>query len=229
VTRGGRKGRAEEPERRCIASRETRPRYGLIRFVVGPDDVVVPDFSERLPGRGMWVSAERAALDLAVRKNLFARAAKRAVRVPPDLAAQVEAGLARRLVDFVALARRAGAAVAGREKVLDRLRAGRAAILIQAADGSEREKRALRPPEGEDTHVTSLFSGELGMAFGRDRVIHAALDGGGLAERVRVEALRLRGFRSDAAPGGPERDAAGHRPRDESGEGPRDERLVENG
>ena len=221
MTRGGRKVVRDEPERRCIVSREARSRRGLIRFVIGPDDRVVPDLAERLPGRGMWVSAERGALEIAVKKNLFARAAKRAVRVDPDLPEAVEAMLARRVVELISLARRAGEAVAGREKVLERLKAGRAAVLIQAADGSAREKAELRPPEGENSHVTSLCAGELGVAFARDRVIHAALDEGGLAERVKIESLRLAGFRSDAAHPGPVHDAAG--------DVPRDERLVRNG
>jgi uncharacterized protein len=222
VTRGGRRGPdPDDPERRCIVAREGKPRHGLIRFVIGPDDAVVPDLAERLPGRGIWVSADRSALEIAARKNLFSRAAKQAVNVDPALVDQVEQSLARRLVDLIALARRAGHAVAGREKVLERLKAGRAAVLIQAADGSAREKAELRPPEGPNSHVMTLFAGELGMAFGRDRVIHAALDRGGLADRVKGEALRLAGFRSDVARGDTGRDA--------SGDGPRDERLVRNG
>lgn len=221
MARGGRRERPQEPERRCIVTRETMPRAGLVRFVVGPGDIVVPDLAERLPGRGIWVRADRTALERAVAKNLFARTARRPVIVPDDLVATVEAGLARRVVDLIALARRAGEAVAGREKVLERLRKGRAAILVQASDGSAREKAALRPPEGMNTHVTCLSSGELGMAFGRDRVIHAALDGGGLAERVKGEARRLAGFRMDAGRDGPRRNAAGERSRDE--------RLVGNG
>jgi uncharacterized protein len=105
--------------------------------------------------------------------------------------------------------------------VRERLMGGRAALLVQAADGSPRERAALRPPAGEDSLVSVLFAHELGMAFGRDRVIHAALDGGGLTDRVIGEALRLAGFRSDAPLAGPDDDAAGDRPRDE--------RLVRNG
>lgn len=221
MARGGRKSARGEPERRCIVTRESRPRRGLIRFVIGPDDTVVPDLAERLPGRGIWVTADRRAVETAVGKNLFARVARRQVRAEPDLAQLIEAGLARRLIELIALARRAGGAVAGREKVLERLKSGRAAVLIQAADGSTREKAALKPPDGPNTYVDCLTADELGVAFARDRVIHAALDGGGLAERVRGEALRLGGFRSDTARADAGRDAAG--------DVPRDERLVRNG
>lgn len=221
MTRGGRKSARGEPERRCIVTRESRPRRGLIRFVIGPDDSVVPDLAERLPGRGIWVSADRRSVEAAAGRNLFARVARRPVRVDPALADVIEAGLARRLVELISLARRAGGAVAGREKVLEWLKTGRAAVLIQAADGSAREKAALRPPGGPNTYVDCLTAGELGVAFARDRVVHAAVDGGGLAERVKGEALRLGGFRSDAA-----RPDAG---RDAAGDVPRDERLVRNG
>jgi len=185
----------DEPERRCIVTREAQPRRGLIRFVAGPDDVVVPDLAGRLPGRGMWVSADAAALGQAAAKGHFARAAKRPVRAPADLAERVEALLAARVVDLVALARKAGQAVAGFEKVKAALASGEAALLLQAVDGSSRERARLRPPEGENSLVSCLFAHELGVAFARDRVIHAAVLAGGLSDRIRDEALRLSGIR----------------------------------
>jgi predicted RNA-binding protein YlxR (DUF448 family) len=184
-----------EPERRCIVTRGSGPKAGLIRFVVGPGDEVVPDIAGRLPGRGIWVTADAAALRQAAAKGLFARAAKRAVRVEPGLEARVEALVARHLVDLVALARRAGQAVAGLEKTRAALVSGEAALLLQAADGSVRERTRLRPPDGENTRFDCLSGRELGLAFGRDRVIHAAVLAGGLADRVRDEALRLSGLR----------------------------------
>lgn len=191
MTRGGRVKERDGPERRCIVSGERAPRGGLIRFVVGPDGAVVPDIAGKLPGRGIWVSADRAALQTAAKKRLFARAARAPVGVPPDLAEQVEAALVRRLVETIALARKAGAAVAGYEKVRDWLARGQAAVLVQAGDGSERGRAKLRPPGGPESHVTCLSGRELGMAFGRENVVHAALAAGGLCGRVVEDAARL--------------------------------------
>lgn len=185
----------EEPERRCLASGEVRPKAGLVRFVLSPEGEVVPDILGRLPGRGLWVSANRDAVARAAARNLFARALKAPARVPPDLADLVEALLARRVTEALALARKSGAAVAGFERVKEWLAAGRAAVLVQAADGSPRERARLRPPAGPGTHVTCLTAREMGLAFGRDRVIHAALAAGGVAARVVEEAGRLAGFR----------------------------------
>lgn len=201
MTRGGRdKDRAAGPERRCIVSGESLPAAGLVRFVRGPDGVLAPDVASKLPGRGIWVSATPQALQTAVRKKLFARAARAAVTLPPGLdtpealSTGVEAQLARRVIDLVSLARRGGAAVAGYEKVRDRLLRDDVAALIQAADGSPRGLTKLRAPEGS-AHVTCLTAQELGMAFGREHVIHAALSAGGLAARVVEEAARLASMR----------------------------------
>jgi predicted RNA-binding protein YlxR (DUF448 family) len=201
MTRGGRNKDRDDPERRCIVTGERAPKAGLIRFVIGPDGTVVPDILARLPGRGIYVSANRAALDKAAKKGLFARAARAPVTVPPDLPAIVEAGLVRRVTDLIALARKAGQAVSGREKVLDWLARGEAAILLQASDGSPREAARLRPPEGEGTRIACLTAGELGLSFGRDRAIHGALAAGGLTDRIVQEAARLAGLRGSA--GGP--------------------------
>jgi predicted RNA-binding protein YlxR (DUF448 family) len=210
-----------EPERRCIVTRESGPKSGLIRFVAAPDGEIVPDLAERLPGRGIWVSADAEALAKAAGKGYFARAAKHQVRVPPDLVARVEAQLAGRLVDLVALARKAGQAVAGLEKTKAALVSGEASLLLQAVDGSMRERGQLRPPKGENSLVSCLFAHELGLAFARDRVIHAAVLAGGLGDRIRDEALRLSGVR-DGTSQPPPSDVTGVEAGDGSaGDGPR--------
>lgn len=186
-----------EDERRCIVSRETEGKAGLVRFVVGPDSQVIPDVLEKLPGRGMWVSASRSAIDEAVKKGMFSRAAKAQVKTDPELSNQVEAILARRVVDMLSMGRKAGRAVAGLEKVKGWLVDEKAVVLLQASDGSERGKTALRPPEGENTHIQCLTSSELGMAFGRDTVIHAAMTKDGITARVLYDAARLAGLRTE--------------------------------
>src|SRR6056297_3507383 len=108
MTRGGQTRPRDAAERRCIATGESQPKAGLVRFVVGPGDVVVPDILERLPGRGIWVAADRDALTLAIRKGLFSRGAKKKVTVPDGLFDQVESGLVRRVVELVSLARKSG-------------------------------------------------------------------------------------------------------------------------
>lgn len=195
----------EVPERRCIATGQSGSTAGMIRFVVSPEGGIVPDLHGRLPGRGIWVSARHAALERAVAKNLFARTARQPVTLPEDLPGLVETMLARRVVELLSLARKAGLAVAGYEKVRAALSAGTAVALIQARDGSPRGKTKLRPPEGEGTHVTCLDASEIGLAFGREHVIHAALTAGGLSARVVEEAARLGGVREIPGPqgGGP--------------------------
>jgi predicted RNA-binding protein YlxR (DUF448 family) len=162
--------------------------------VVSPDGEIAPDILEKLPGRGIWVSADRDAIETAVKKNLFARAAKAQVRVPGDLADRVEAGLVRRLTDLIALKRKAGEAVAGFEKVKDWLASGKVAVLLQATDGSERGKTKLWTPQGA-RYFSVLTARELGLAFGRQSVIHGALAAGGLAPRVVEGAAKLQGLR----------------------------------
>ena len=195
MTRGGREKDRDEPERKCIATGESQPKAGLVRFCIGPDNQVVPDILGRLPGRGIYVAADRAAITKAATKGLFSRAARQPVKAPDGLADLVEALLARRVVDLISMCRKANAAVMGYEKVKDWLSSGKARVLVQASDGSERGKTKLRPPEGEGGFIGLLTAGEMGLAFGRERAIHAALGAGGLTTRVVEEAARLSGLR----------------------------------
>jgi predicted RNA-binding protein YlxR (DUF448 family) len=199
--RGGQtKNREDGPERKCIATGEVQPKYGLVRFVVGPEAQIVPDILGKLPGRGIWVSADRAAIEKAASKGLFARSAKQKVSVPEGLADEVEKQIARRVIELISLARKSGSAVAGYEKVKDWLSKEEAKVLIQAVDGSGRGKTKLSTPH-YGSYIGWLSADELGLAFGRQTVIHGALASGGLTKRVVEEAQRLKGVREITAAG----------------------------
>lgn len=188
------KDQTDGPERKCIVTGEVQPKYGLIRFAVGPEGQIGPDLMEKLPGRGIWVSADRAALDKAAAKGLFARAAKQPVQVPEGLSDLVEALLVKRVINLISLARKGGRAVSGYEKVKIMLGKEEARVLIQASDGSERGKSKLSTPQG-GSFIGWLTADELGQAFGRQTTIHAALGAGGLLQPVVEEAARLKGLR----------------------------------
>lgn len=190
----------DEASRRCIVTGESGGKADLIRFVLDPEGRVVPDLAGRLPGRGLWVSADRAAVEKAAAKGHFSRAAKAPARADEGLADQVEHLLARRAADALGLARKAGALVAGFEKVMTAIEKGRIVCLIEARDGAEDGRRKLEQrlrvaKEHEilaDVPVLSpLWADEMGLALGRGNVIHAALIQGGMQAKVVADLARL--------------------------------------
>jgi len=188
------------PRRTCIATGEQAAPEQMIRFVVGPESDVVPDLARRLPGRGMWVRAERSAVERAVIKNLFAKSARRAVKPSADLADRVERLLLERALADLGRARRAGRAVAGFTKVEGMIARGRAGLLVIAeeAEGDGVGKladRALPIARLGDARA-------LGGIFGREKTVYAAVArddaGGGFIDRIEVGAARWRGYRSNS-------------------------------
>lgn len=184
------------PLRRCIVSNQRRPASQMVRFVVGPDNMVVPDLVGRLPGRGIWLSADRNIIKTACERSLFAYAARQKVHVDGELADLVETLLARRCTELLGLARRAGEAVAGFVKVQGWLRNGKAAFLVAASDGAKDGREKLRREARNLPEINILRAAEIGVAFGREESVHAALVSGGLADKFFETATRLSGFRS---------------------------------
>jgi predicted RNA-binding protein YlxR (DUF448 family) len=192
--------RAEARERRDIVSGEVMPENRLMRFVADPDGNVVPDAAAKLPGRGLWVEASRAAVAKAVEKKLFARAAKAPVTATADLGTRAEKALVARMIGDLGLARRSGRLMMGFDNVLRELQGPKPPkVLIEAYDGAADGKRKLYAAahrlELNCAVIESLTSAELGLALGRENVIHAAVQPGGLAERLTFDAERLSGFR----------------------------------
>ena len=186
-------------ERRDIVSGEVMEESRLIRFVAGPDGAVVPDLARKLPGRGLWVAADRTSVETAAKKGLFARAARTKLTPPAGLADQVEALLLKRILDGLGLARRAGDLISGFEKVQAAIAGGRAAWLIEAIDGAEDGRRKLiaagRRSKNPPRLLALYSSEEMGLALGLENVIHTAFLAGRAADRWTSDVLRLSGFR----------------------------------
>ena len=156
--------------------------------------IIVPDLVNRLPGRGIWLSARRDVLDNPRARGAFAKSARASVTVPPDLAGTVEAGLRRRIAELLGLARRAGQAVCGFQKAREWVEARKAGLVLQAADGSEAERTRLLSGAGRLPVAAPLGGEALGAVFGRDWVVHVAVAPGRLAGLLLNETGRLQGI-----------------------------------
>jgi len=194
-------------ERHCALTRELKPVSDMIRFVLGPAGEVVPDVKRKLPGRGIWITGGRGALEEAVKRNVFARGFKRDVRVAGDLAAATERLLERAALDALAVASKAGQVVTGFAKVEAAITQGDVAALLHASDaaddGTRKLDAALRRKAAEkpgETATIDLFSGgQLDLALNRPNVVHAALLAGPAGETFLARVMRLKRFRNSPA------------------------------
>jgi predicted RNA-binding protein YlxR (DUF448 family) len=186
-------------------TRQSRPKDELLRFVLAPDGIIVPDLKERLPGRGVWLTAAEDTVAEAEKRHVFARALKAEVKVPEGLAGKVDRLLADAALGALALANKAGEVVFGTAKVEEAIGKGKVLALVHASEAAEDGCRKLdgkfRGMAGETAlpPVRAFSSDELGLASGRSNVIHAALIQGGAALRFHAAASRLERYRKGSA------------------------------
>lgn len=183
----------------CIVTRQVLDEAELIRFVRGPDGAAVPDLLRKLPGRGVWVSLNRARLAEAVRKRLFSKgfaAETRAADELPDVVARL---LRQQALSLMSLAKKAGDAVSGFMKVEELLLRDRVRILVHAAEAQPDGCRKLDKLAAPHVAKTSIFTvDELDLAFGRANVVHAAVAKGGLAEKLAEAVRRIEKFEAQS-------------------------------
>ena len=195
-------------ERTCALTRTLKPVDDMIRFVVGPAGDVVPDLKRKLPGRGIWITATRSALEQAVKGNVFARGFKRNVRPAADLPEATERLLQQSALDALAIAGKAGQVIGGFAKVEATIGRDDLKALIHAADAAEDGKRKLdaalagKIPEKsrEIAIITGLTGEQLDLALNRPNVVHAALLAGPVSETFVARAKRLERFRTGQSP-----------------------------
>ena len=191
------------PERTCIVTRAKGLPEDMIRFVVGPGAIVVPDIRRKLPGRGVWVTARAAHVAEAVRRQAFSRGFKTKVVAWESLAAEIEALLTKDCLQALSLASKAGQVVRGFAKVEEAIASGAIAGLVHAADcgadGMRKLGQSLRRRYGDERarpRVELFRSGQLDLALGRANVIHAALNEGPASEGFLERCRKLTLYRS---------------------------------
>ena len=205
--REGRRG----TERLCALTREVRPIDELIRFVAAPDGAMVPDLKRRLPGRGVWVTATRRAVDEAVKRSVFARSLKREVRAGSDLGSQVEQQLESAALDALGIAHKAGRLAIGFGRTETALAAvPPVAAILSASDGSPdgvrkiaaaAARRRIDENTAEIPVIAAFTSAQLDLALGRSNVVHAALLAGPASNGFLARCQSLERFRT-IDPGG---------------------------
>jgi uncharacterized protein len=202
-TDAGPRNAAAGTERLCVVTRAVRPIDALIRFVVGPDQAVVPDLKRKLPGRGAWVTASRAVLATAVKRGAFARAFRADVKAAPDLPDTVERLMERAVLDALGVARKARQVVVGHAQVEAAAEQGAAVAVLHGSDAGPEGVRqifaAIRrgsTPDAPNVVVIPAFtSAQLHLALARPNVVHAALLAGRASDTVIARWRSLASFR----------------------------------
>jgi predicted RNA-binding protein YlxR (DUF448 family) len=197
-------GAEQSSARTCIATRALRQPEDLVRFVAGPDGLIVPDIARKLPGRGIWVTCHHDAVRKAVAAGAFARGLRRKVKVDPDLPELVNRLMTRRALDLLSICNKAGLVACGSGKVNAWADAGANGALVQAADASPdglakvaRKYWAIRTAtEKQPVEVTLLTIDELSLAIGRENVVHAALSEGKAATNFLDAVSRVAKYRA---------------------------------
>jgi predicted RNA-binding protein YlxR (DUF448 family) len=190
-------------ERTCVVTRQAKHPDELIRFVLGPEDAIVPDLKRKLPGRGVWVGLSKKLVALAIKKQVFARALKEKVNASADLPDLIERLLRRDALQALSIANKAGLVTTGFAKVESAVNAGAVCALIHASDGAADGKRklgqVLRRRFGDERRpeIGVFAVDELDSALGRGNVVHAALGVGPAAKVFLASSRRLALYRGD--------------------------------
>jgi uncharacterized protein len=176
----------------CILSgRKTVP-DDLLRLAIGPDDSVAADFTGKLPGRGAWISLDRAALEAALTKGKLRGALLRSFKgaklsIAADLPERIAQGLEKRVLDRLGLTMKAGSLVTGSDAVAQLLNRGKAWLILHAADA---KPDGIRKLGGSEMMILPCSREALSLALGKANVVHIGISEQAAADRLLIDIRR---------------------------------------
>jgi uncharacterized protein len=175
----------------CIVTGEDREAKDLIRFVLSPDDVIVPDIAEKLPGKAFYVTAHRDILKKAIWRNSFTGAAKQAVITPKDLLEQLQLGLLRAALETLSLCKKSGDLVFGFAKLEELFRADKAHVYLVASDASDHGRDKLEKLFKGNAVLETFTSRQLSASVGETHIMHVGLKPSSLTEKIMILTTKL--------------------------------------
>lgn len=189
----------EKPQRSCLACRQSRDRDALIRFVLSPQDELVPDIEAKLPGRGAYTCIRQTCLESALRQRQFNRAFKREIVTvrPDEMTVQVDGIMQRRILGYIGLANKAGQVISGSSLVSDAIRGGhKPGLILVAMDVSESigEKIELLADVQRITCFRIMKKDDFGAILGKAPRSAVAIRTGGFVAQLTHEIERYRNF-----------------------------------
>ena len=184
------------PMRKCLVTKTIIEKKDLIRFVVDPEDNLIADINQNLPGKGYWVKADRDTISTAINKKLLCKAIKKKVTIEKNILDKIEIQIKKKIINQISLCRKAGAAIFGFDKIKASIKNNNIGLIIQASDGSDREKKRLCNQSIPKTIDGCLTGSELGKAFGREKVIHCAILRSDFVENIYFHSNRLNNLKN---------------------------------
>ena len=184
------------PIRKCLVTRVNVEKRDLMRFVVNPENTLVADIDQNLPGRGYWVKAERQIILKALNKNILLKAIEKDISIDNTVLDQIESQIKKKIINYISLSRKAGMAIFGFDKIKAALHQNNIGLLIQALDGSDREKQRMRHQTIPTIIDNCLTKSDLSKAFGRKNVIHCAILRSSFIENINFNAKRLNNLKN---------------------------------
>ena len=94
------------------------------------------------------------------------------------------------------MSRKAGRVIYGFEKIKSKLLTNTIKLLIQATDGSEKEKKRILTKSIPKIIDNCLTGSELGKPFGREKVVHCAVLESSFTEKIIFNANRLNNLKN---------------------------------
>ncbi len=193
------------PERRCILTHQSAPTDGMVRLVLDPEGTLVPDVAAKLPGRGVWITADGPLVRAEQNNGRLIKAASRSFKtalkrdaVREDLVDTMIRLLTKRCLDRLGLEQKAGNLVTGFDKIkaaLAKKGTGKPALLLAATDGAADGRQKIKSAVGADVSLVEIFDREqLSLALGRENVVHVLLMESGGADKLKADVGRLVGL-----------------------------------
>jgi len=181
-----------QPQRTCVGCRLSRNRSELLRFVLSPQQQLLVDYRQKLPGRGVYTCFDPDCVVKAVERKQFQRALKieNLALDKEALVTEIAAEILQKIENLLGMARKSAQVVSGGQMVLNGLKTGGAyALVVMSQDISEgvAEKILSAAQKNNVDIFRALSKDRMGKILGKGERSVAALVPGQLADAIRHE------------------------------------------
>ena len=166
----------------------------FIKISLSPDNRLVPDLRDKLPGKSIWLPANKALITDILRKKDLKSYFGVSEILTPDLVFLIEMILRKKILNSISLAKKAGFLAIGLDTIKTKLIEKNHCLIVVAKGAKSLQRYSVFSSSNVSCFENLLYQKDLEKSTGKNNVKYVGILSKNFKKTIQVDLNKLKGF-----------------------------------
>ena len=166
----------------------------FIKICLSPDNKLIPDLCDKLPGKSVWLPADKALIVDILKKNDLKTYFGVSKIYSPDLVSIIEMILRKKILSSISMTKKSGVLAIGLDAIKAKLIQNRHSLIIVALGAKSLANKSYFASENVSIFENLLEQKDLEKSTGKINIKYVGVFSKNFKKTIQVDLNKLKGF-----------------------------------